>query len=254
MSKKRPSLASDEAVRRTKLITSSLATDTWFALRARATLHAANHVVSEDRFNRPTPFGDTFNVTQNSLALTVALALARLFDVSDPDRYPIEQQDKASIPVLAHLLKRGDVQDSLAKDARGWHPQLVDGAELGEASFRDAFSAALGLYETYVNSQNYQDAQSRLRRFRTGRLAHHLFDNQPTDLPRFDDLDALADFARQFVQAAVLAVEGHDRDLSHEEEIKSKMDRRFWDAALSAALVANDKAPSVEVDDKNTHN
>ncbi|QPF85501.1 hypothetical protein IC762_03980 [Bradyrhizobium genosp. L] len=239
MPKKRASLDSDEAVRRTKLIAPLLATDTWFALRARATLHAANDVVSDDRFNRPTPFGDTFNVTQNSLALTVALALARLFDVSDPDRYPIELQDKASIPVLAHLLMRKDVQESLTRDARGWHPQLIDGAELGEASCQDAFSSALALHEMYVNSESYQDAQSRLRSFRTGRLAHHLFDDPPSDLPRFDDLDTLGDFAKRFARAAVLAVVGHDRDLNHEEEIKSKMDRKFWDVALSAALIAN---------------
>ena len=72
------------------------------------------------------------------------------------------------------------------------------------------------------------ESQSRLRSFRTGRLAHHLFDDQPTDLPRFDDLDAaLADFASEFVRAAVLAVEGHDRDLGREEETKWKMDKNF---------------------------
>lgn len=239
MPKKRSALTDEEAMRRTKLIVPSLATDTWFALRARAVMHAANDVVGEERFNRPCSFGDTFNVTQNSLALNVALALARLFDVSDPVRHPIEQQDKASIPVLAHLFRRQDVQETLAANAREWHPQLIDGAKLGEANCREAYSKALALYEMYVNSATHQAAQSRLRSFRTGRLAHHLFDEQPTDLPHFDDLDALADFAGEFVRVAVLAVKGHDRDLGHEEEIKWKMDKTFWGVALSAALAAD---------------
>jgi hypothetical protein len=234
------SLSGDEAMRRTERIASLLAKDTWFALRARAALHTANDVVSDDRFDRPGRFGDTYNVILNSMALTVALALARLFDVSNPERYPIEQQDKASIPVLAHLLMRQDVQQTLTENARGWHPQLTGGAELGEASCQDALSAALILYETHLKSPDHQDAHSRIRSFRTGRLAHHLFDDLPTDLPRFDDLDVLANFARDFVRAAVLAVEGHDRDLGHEEKIKWKIDRQFWDVALSATLAAEE--------------
>jgi hypothetical protein len=240
MPKNLHSLSSDEAMRRTERIASLLAKDTWFALRARAALNTANDVVNEDRFDHPSRFGDTYNVIQNSMALTVALALARLFDVSNPERYPVEQQDKASIPVLAHLLMRRDVQQTLAEKARGWHPHLICGAELGEASCRDALSAALTLYEAHSKSTDHQDAYSRLRRFRTGRLAHHLFDDLPTDLPRFDDLDTLADFARDFGRAAVLAVEGRDHDLGHEEMVKWEIDREFWSVALSATLTADD--------------
>jgi hypothetical protein len=239
MPKNLHSLSSDEAIRRTERIASLLAKDTWYALRARASLHAANDVVNEDKFDHPSRLGDTYNVIQNAVALTVALALARLFDVSNPERYPVEQQDKASIPVLAHLLKRRDVQQTLAGKARGWHPQVIRGAELGEASCRDALSAALTLYDAHSKSADHQDAYSRLRRFRTGRLAHHLFDDLPTDLPRFDDLDALADFARDFVRAAVLAVEGRDHDLGHEEMVKGKIDREFWSVALLATLTAD---------------
>ena len=230
-------LSAIEAQRRTYIITPLLAKDTWHALRIRAALHTANDVVSQKDFEGPSRFGDTYNVVQNSMALSVALALARLLDVS-ANRLPIEQQDKASIPVLAHLLKRHDVQGTLIEAARTWHPHLMGGAELGEATCREALSQALSLFEAHTASAEDQEAHARLRAFRTGRLAHHLFDALPQDLPRFEDLDALADFARSFVRQAVLAVEGHDRDLSCEEQIKMTMNKEFWATALSATLRA----------------
>jgi AbiU2 len=222
----------DEAVRRTERITSLLAQDTWFALRARAAMDTANDIIAQEKFDRPSRFADTYNVVQNSVALTVSLAVARLFDVSDTNRYPVEQQDKTSIPVLANLLMRHDVQDALIDKAHGWHPQLINGTELGEFSCKGALTTALALYETHTKSTDHQEAYARLRKFRTSRLAHHLFDDLPTELPRFDDLDLLADFARDFVRATVLAVEGRDLDLGHQEEIKRGIDRQFWDAAL----------------------
>lgn len=215
-------LATQDALKRAKKIVPLLAKDTWYALRARVSLHSANDVICLKDFSSADKFGDTYNVVQNSLVLTVALALARLFDVSNPDRYPIEQQDKASIPVLANLLMRQDVQEALADKA---------GAGL---ICRQAMSAALALYNGHVNAANQQEALSRLRTFRNSRLAHHLFADQLTDLPRIDDLDLLANCAREFIYLAVLAVEGIDRDLSQQEEVKLKIDTEFWDLGLSA--------------------
>lgn len=240
MAKRQP-LPSDEALRRTERITSLLAKDTWYALRARSALHTANDVICDNDFDGPSEFGDTYNVVHNSLALTVALAVARLFDISEG--YPVEQQDKASIPVLAAPLMRQDVRDDLTKKAREWHPELRGGAKVGEVDCLNALATALALHEGNTNSTDYQDALSRVRAFRTGRLAHHLFDKLPTDLPRFDDLDLLANCARDFVHAAVLAVDGSSRDLGREEEIKRNLDGRFWDVALSAIFAAaNDPA------------
>jgi hypothetical protein len=238
MAKQARPLATEEAVRRTAQITPLLATDTWYALRVRAALHTANDTIVEKDFNSPSRFGDTYNIVQNSLTVTVALAVARVFDVTNSDRYPVEEQDKASIPVLASLLMRLDVQDALAERAREWLAGHIRGAELGERDCRRAISTALSSYDAYLKSSDYQEALSRVRKFRTSRLAHHLFDDLPTDLPRVDDLDLLADYARDFVRLAVLAVEGKSRDLRDEEEIKRKVDRQFWDIALSAALAA----------------
>jgi hypothetical protein len=238
MAKQRPPLPLEEALRRVVQITPLLAKDTWYALRARAVLHTANEIVCERDIDGPRRFGDTYNIVQNSLALTVALAVARLFDVSK--NFPVEEQDKASIPVLANLLMRGDVQEALAEKGRGWLSGLHRGAELGESDCRRAIATVLSLYDAHANSSYHQEALARLRDFRTGRLAHHLFDQVPTDLPRFDDLDLLANCARDVVRSAVLAVEGKDRDLGHEEERKRRLDRQFWDIGLSATFAAED--------------
>jgi hypothetical protein len=74
MVKQRPPLPLEEALRRVVQITPLLAKDTWYALRARAVLHTANEIVCERDIDGPRRFGDTYNVVQNSLALTVALA------------------------------------------------------------------------------------------------------------------------------------------------------------------------------------
>jgi hypothetical protein len=49
----------------------------------------------------------TFNAVQQAMALKLALDLARIFDVTENGRYPAEEQDKASIPVLAALAING---------------------------------------------------------------------------------------------------------------------------------------------------
>jgi hypothetical protein len=236
MPKMTDTLDTDEALRRTDRICPLLARDTWVALRARVALAAANKVVSREEFNRASKFGDTYNVVQNTMLIMVALSIARVFDVSDPSRYPVERQDKASVPVLAHLLMREDVQQRLMFRARSWTPQLTDGAKLGEDACRDAIASALDAYKRFETSIDAQSAQNRLRQFRTRRLAHSLFDQEPDALPQINDVFLLANAAREFVRCAVLAIEGKDRRLDREEAIKWPIDFEFWDIALSATL------------------
>ena len=52
----------------------------------------------------PSDFGDVLAV-QNSLALKLAMDLARILNLLEGSRYPPEEQDKACIPVLAALLQ-----------------------------------------------------------------------------------------------------------------------------------------------------
>jgi hypothetical protein len=52
----------------------------------------------------------------------------------------------------------------------------------------------------------------RIRQFRTQRLAHSLFDNEPDQLPRFADLFILLGLAKEAGKHASLAIEGRNTD------------------------------------------
>jgi len=119
---------------------------------------------------------------------------------------------------------------------------LIDGAKLGEGACRDAIASALGVYKTFEASTDGQDALKSLRQFRTSRLAHHLFDKQPDQLPQINDVFLLSEVAREFVLHTVLAIEGKEHRLDREAAIKWPGDVKFWDLALSATLAAGPKA------------
>ncbi len=233
----------DEAMRRVQRIMPMLAADTWYALRIRSAFSSANDEIWELDINEKMEFGDTYNVIANALHLTAALAVARVFDVSDPKKYPIEQQDKASIPVLAHLLMRSDVQETLFAGASDWKSGL--GAKVDQADCRAAIDRALEVYEHFEQHEGHREAFTRIRKVRDARLAHHLFDKVPMadELPAYNELFLLADTAAQFVRAAMLAIEGRDQDLRDQEAIKLSMDRRFWHICLSALQTAEDHSP-----------
>jgi hypothetical protein len=96
---------------------------------------------------------------QNSLAIRLTLDVAKVFDVGLSR--PLDDQDKASIPILAHYLARSDVRYHLLERARAWTPHYP---EQGAA------------------------ALERVRGLRHRRLAHSLFDKEPDPLPRYNDL------------------------------------------------------------------
>jgi hypothetical protein len=59
--------------------------------------------------------------------------LARTFDLSKSQRYTPEEQEKASIPVLAALFRRSDVKDGLVQGAEEWVSGIgprIHGSEL----------------------------------------------------------------------------------------------------------------------------
>src|SRR5580698_5739206 len=95
-----------EALRRVRQITPMLELDVRRAIRSQAVLSAANETIAKGLDGILTAFSDTYDAGQYAVTMALALDLARIFDLSESKRYAPENQDKASIPVLAALLKR----------------------------------------------------------------------------------------------------------------------------------------------------
>ncbi|MCA3639364.1 MAG: hypothetical protein INF13_11135 [Methylobacterium sp.] len=96
----------EEAVRRVKLIVNLLLDDVRMAVTAHVTMETLNDTIPA-LGDQPTDPAYTVKAIQDAPASKVAMNVARIFDVTENGRYPAEEQDKASIPVLAALAING---------------------------------------------------------------------------------------------------------------------------------------------------
>ncbi len=218
-----------------RLISSRLREDVGTADISSILLNAANNTIPKGLKGVYTPFERAFLGGQNALALKLAMDLARIFDLSQgKNAYPAEEQTKASIPVLAALLTRPDVQDGLLQDAAKWVAGIKMGYVAGSlppdvveadlefikngyrSSFVDdcqkAIADFLSLAQSLVKDLETNAALVRIRQFRDFRLAHSLFDIEPDALPIYADLELLLSIAKEATKHASLAVEGHNVD------------------------------------------
>jgi hypothetical protein len=206
MAKEKQSPSTIEAIRRVKHIASTLHDEVRRTVATHVTMDTLNETVPVELNGAPTEAAYTFNAIQDALAMKLVTDLARIFDFTDNPVFPIDGQDKASIPVLAALLRRDDVQRALMDDARDWTPDFVDGQM---AASRRAVAAFLCVADQItVDRTAEHEAFVRIREYRTMRLAHHLFDKTPDRPPSFRDLSLLLGIAMQAAQHSALAVHG----------------------------------------------
>lgn len=210
----------DEAVRRVKLIVEALLADVGAAVTTHVTMETLNETIPAALGNQPANPAYTFNAIQGALTQKVAMDIARIFDVTEGGRFLVEEQDKASIPVLAALFARDDVKGALLEAARHWTPA----AEKEQmAACRRAVAGFIRIAQLFqTGGTKEREAFGRIREYRTKRLAHYLFDKQPNVLPFYRDLALLISVATKAVKLAALAVNGniidprmwidHDRD------------------------------------------
>lgn len=209
------------------------------AVLSHAIMEAANDTIPKGMDGTHSAFSDTYLATQNALAMKLAMDLARIFDLSERGRYLPEKQDKASIPVLAALLRKPDVQRGLEEDAAKWLPSVAHLGTFGpappgivEAALKEAeenhrsedrdqcrraianFLATAGRLE--IDGSEEGAALGRIREFRNRRLAHSLFDKEPEAPPRYSDLSLLLEVAAEAATHASLAVEGLNTDFGDE--------------------------------------
>jgi hypothetical protein len=228
-------MTTEEAMRRIRLITPMLRNDVETAIYSHSTMEAMNDIVPKRMAGRSTPFVEAYHATQNALALKVAMDLARIFDLSNPRRYPAHKQEKASVQVLAALLRLDGVNAVLVNDAKNWFVGSVDFREIGDTR-PDVVEAARQDWQNKKRLSNQADCEKaigdflnvagrlggtgseedaalkRLRDFRDQRLAHSLIDNTPEALPRYSDLNLLLGTAKDAARLASFAVEGLNTD------------------------------------------
>ena len=176
------------------------------ALRIEATMETGNTLI-QTMPDKQFPGAGAFNTVMQSLALDLAMHLARLYDVG-AQRVHVNKRDVASIPLAVRLLRQKRCQDDLKARARNWLPH--------DRSFANQFGRG-GL--------------KTLKAFRDTFMAHSLM----TDVdvrPIYNQLFRLTDCARDFVEDARLAVSGDNSSLEEHENIFADHAREFWRMAL----------------------
>jgi hypothetical protein len=228
-------LNTEEALRRVRLITPVLRGDVETAICSHAIMESANGIIPKGVARLEIDSADTYHAVQTALTIKVAMDLARIFD--RPERRPLEKQGKASVPILAALLGRPDVQAALVREATNWigeaehvHPPSSAPAGLLEAALRSlkdqhqseeraACSRAIDDFlivaaRITVEGSKEKIAFERVWELRNRRLAHSLFDKQPEALPKYSDLQILLDVSKEAAGRASLAVEGLNTDFA----------------------------------------
>jgi hypothetical protein len=240
-----------------------LGDDVRTAVQTHAVLEAANDTIPRGMKNHE--FAATFNVIQNGLALKLALELARIFDLSKGS--PPEEQDKASVPVLAALLGRPDVQLGLELEAESnWFPGVAHIGTIGpegpsgatEADLRsleensrsedrDSCRAAIAKFLGVVGRMASPEgaALERFRQFRNQRLAHSLLHQAPDQPPRYADLFLLLGLAKDAAR--------HLPWLSKDRTEISTMLQRLIARTLTAITAAFSKRSSARSNKKHAH-
>lgn len=224
------SVSSEEACRRVDAIAPLLLWDVRRLLETRAVMEAGNQIVIE-RGLVTDERAQTYNILQSRLAMMLAVDLARVLDITEGRS--MDQQDKASIPILAHHLERSDVREHLAKRAATGIAWFADEDEKGCAT---AIDEALELHRKLRADQIGAAAIKKVRELRTQRLAHSLYDAEPAG-PFYSDLFLLADFARDFVARVSMAIMAGERDMSTGEQGTLRSARSFWAVALDGSYL-----------------
>jgi hypothetical protein len=181
-----------------------------------------------------------YNRLSNSIALSLAMSVAKLFELPTPRSKrskadKLNKSDVSSIPLMVRLLAQKQCQRPLADRARGWTPELTQMEEHNAATCLNAINAAISAYEGFEASQSGRFAIKRVKIFRNKMLAHTLIVEVVESLPTYTDLFAMMDVASTVIEHANLAVTGVQRNYSEIKNIHLEFSKAFWEPALAAA-------------------
>jgi hypothetical protein len=236
--RKRKTISRVEAVDRLGAIVKAIHRDLERALAIEAALEEANRIVNATPDQvRPGP--ETYATITGSLSIDLAITLARLFEPMQTEerkgggKRPLPyKSERATIPLIVHLLRQKRCRDELAKRARQWIPSMPWIADSQEAACRKACAEAVEAYAALRRNHEGRQGVARLTALRNNGIAHTLRTAPKKPGPRYRQLFRLADTARQVVEAALLAIDGHNADFLRVEEIRREDATRFWGHAL----------------------
>lgn len=196
------------------------------------------NAIIQDMPDKAFPGALAFNAIMQSLAFDLAMHLARLYDVGSRRR-PVNSRDVASIPLAVRLLRQKRCQKELMLRARDWIP--------GDKYFSNVFendcykaiqSASAGYTETFKGSFGRSGLRT-LKLFRDTFMAHSLMTDVDAK-PIYHQLFRLTDCARDFIEAARLAVSGTSSSLEKQESLFIKNADEFWRMALLGERLDDD--------------
>ncbi|WP_091132731.1 hypothetical protein [Microvirga guangxiensis] len=222
-------------MRRVEIIVPMLGDDIRYAIEIAETMEAANRIVPIGLEGREIKGASTYATIQNSLALKLALDVARIFDVSD-NNIGLDRQDKASIPVLLHHLRKPEISAELIRRSRLWAPLPSYISLPAEDTCKAAVELALKRADE-LETTKAANALKRVRQFRTCRLAHMLFGKEIDAYPLYDDLFMLLRIAKSISTAAFLAVEGEITIFAENKRRSRDQGEWFWRRVLDGLLI-----------------
>ena len=228
--RKRVVISRAEAIQRLEMMVQRIEEDVKIGLWAEATLEAANEIVmatpDEER-----PGALAYHTIRQSLALNLAISLARLFDPGSKRSRP-NKRDIASIPLIVRLLKQRRCQKELVERARSWTPHLVGFEDTHANGCQRSIDEAISAYNELQNTGQGRAMIQRLRDFRNKRLAHSMMHDTLNALPKYKDLFKLMDVARDVIEDAKLAIDGQSMGLKDSEKIYFEEADEFWRTAF----------------------
>jgi len=201
-----------------------------------ALMETANQEVQEKYKRKVSGAIEAYELVANSLVLRLVLIVSRLFDKS---RGPIQRQNKASLPVIAHLLGQKRIQRRAVLNAADWDKS-------GAVVIANA-SAFLKDFAKLRSSARFQASLRRVRAFRDHQVAHNILleGQRMVELPIYDDVFALLGAACDLSAKASIVSGGRNASFRDHEQEYLRQAARFWPAALAGAF--SDLRPSCGV-------
>lgn len=237
-SKKRSTITKTVAMDRIEKMLPLVLENVQLAMRLHAALETGNDVIGGMRkagSGDPRWYGaNSYNTISLSITLTLALTLAKLFDLGTRSRKP-NKRDVASIPLLLRLTKQKRCRNVLCARARDWGPDKSFAAS-NEATALQELDAAWATYAALRNNYKGRKAATTLKMLRDKKLAHSLIDANLYLLPRYEDLSFLLEVAMAIGSHLRLAINGENWTASDFHEEACRQGKAFWLPAIKGVL------------------